>query len=210
MIGRTSKVLIDHYTRSMLHIGLSSTVIFWPYLDQSDGWSWKLVALLPAVVMARHFYNAVIVRDTQDIDVQNYSVTNSPTDLLLGPTFHAGVMVWLSLRHFMTTEAAIIAAATLGDGIAPIVGEKFGRHIYRFPWTKRLTIEGSVVGVLLGTVVGCYYYMYMMGLPLLPLRMILTYGTIATVAESSSIAVMDNIIVPVMLHLCIDPVQMWL
>jgi dolichol kinase len=110
----------------------------------------------------------------------------------------------------MTTEAAIIAAATLGDGIAPIVGEKFGRHIYRFPWTKRLTIEGSVVGVLLGTVVGCYYYMYMMGLPLLPLRMILTYGTIATVAESSSIAVMDNIIVPVMLHLCIDPVQMWL
>ena len=225
-IGATNRIQVGHYTRSVLHIGLSSVVIFWPYLDVSDGWSYKLVALLPLTVLARLLYKAVpwpkppaaaasapATRGDPhhiDDDVQNYTLTNAPSSLLFGPAFHTCVMTWLILRHFMTVESAVVAAATLGDGLAPIVGELFGRHIYSFPWTKRLTVEGSVVGVLLGTVVGCYFYLYMMGLPLLPLRMILMYATIATVAEGTSISLFDNLIVPVMIHITMEPVQMWL
>jgi hypothetical protein len=43
------------YTRQFCHILLSTGVIFWPLFDTQD-WSWRLNALVPAVMMARFFY----------------------------------------------------------------------------------------------------------------------------------------------------------
>lgn len=69
-------------------------------------------------------------------------------------------------------------------------------------------MEGSIVGVFLGTIIGCYFYSYMMGMELLPLRMILAYSAIAAVAEATSPANMDNLVVPMLLHFSIGRVQM--
>lgn len=193
-------------SRHFLHIFFSSLVIFWPYFDRSE-WSWRLNALVPAVMFSRLVYKGAILRDPNDPDVQNISLSSSPNDLLFGPLLHAGVMVWLGTHQFMSEEAAIIAAASLGDGLAPLIGTRYGRHIFHFPFCNPKTVEGSVVGVFLGTIAGCYSYLYMMGIPILPLRIILAYAGIAAVSEGTSPANLDNVMTPLVLHLSIDRVQ---
>ena len=116
-------------------------------------------------------------------------------------------MVWLGLYKFMTVEAAIIIAAVgVGDGVAPLIGSRYGRHMFQLPWTSLKTMEGTVVGVFLGTIAGMYTYMFMMGIPFIPLRMVLAYAAIGGVAEATSLSSFDNIVIPVVLHLSIDRV----
>jgi len=113
-----------------------------------------------------------IRKDPEDIDVQITSRSSSPSELLFGPLQCALVMVWLGLYRFMDKESAVIAAAVgVGDGLlAPIIGKLYGRHRYQMPLSGSKTMEGTVVGVFLGTVSGCYMYLSLMSIPLLPLR----------------------------------------
>jgi phytol kinase len=194
-------------SRNVLHLSFSSVVVFWPYFDRSD-WSWKLAALLPAVMLARLVYKGMVLKDPTDVDVQNLSLSSSPTELLLGPLILAGVFLWLTLHQFMTEEAAIVAAVSFGDGLAPVIGSRWGRHIYSVPFSKLKTMEGSVVGVFLGTVFGCYFFLYMMGIPFLPLRMILAYAGIAAVAEGTSPGNLDNLVTSLVLHFSIERVKL--
>ena len=194
-------------SRHALHMAFSSLVIFWPYFDRSD-WSWRLNALVPAVMFSRLVYKGAVLRDPSDPDVQNLSLSSSPNDLLFGPLLYAGIMVWLGSYQFMTTEAAIIAAVGLGDGIAPLIGSRYGRHIFQMPLSNPKSMEGSVVGVFLGSIAGCYLYLYMMGIQLLPLRLILAYAAIGAVAEGTSPGNMDNLTTLLVLHFSFDRVQM--
>ena len=192
--------------RQFLHLSFSSLVIFWPYFDDSD-WSWRLNSLVPFVIWTRLIYKGAILRDPNDADVQNISVSSSPHDLLFGPAWSAAVMFWIGIHFFMTEEAAVVAAMSLGDGIAPLIGSRYGRHIVHLPLAKPKTMEGSVVGVFLGTVAGCYFYLYMMGITILPLRRVLAYAAIAAVAEATAPGHLDNVVAPVVLHFSMKQVH---
>lgn len=193
-------------SRNVLQLFFSSTVIFWPYFDPSD-WSWKFAALLPLVVLSRLVYKGAFLRDPTDLEVQNLSLSSSPSELLLGPVFMAAVFLWLTLYQFMTEEAAIVAAVSFGDALAPLVGSRWGRHLYAVPLSKLKTMEGSVVGVFLGTIAASYFYMFMMGMTLLPLRIILAYAGIAAVAEGTAPGNCDNVVMCVVLHFSIPRVR---
>lgn len=198
------------YSRQVLYMLLSSLVVFWPLFDTSN-WSWRLNALVPAVMLTRFFYKGAILKDPEDVEVQTISRSSSPSELLFGPIQLAAILVYLGLYQFMAEEAAIVAAALgIGDGIAPLVGIKYGRHHYQMPFANRKTMEGSVVGVFLGTVSGCYLYMYLMNIPLLPLRIVLVFGGIAAVVEGTSPGNVDNLAVALMIHFSKDKVQEWL
>lgn len=151
------------------------------------------------------------MRDPDDEEVQILSRSSSPTELLLGPLQLYGIMIWLGLTRFRSEESAIlIAAIGIGDGIAPWIGKEFGRHLYHMPFAQPKTMEGSVVGVFLGTVVGCYFFYWVFQIPFLPLRIFLAYAAIAAVVEGTAPSHMDNLLVAVVLHLSIDRVQAWL
>jgi CDP-diglyceride synthetase len=209
-------------SRNIVQGCFSSVVLFWPLYDTTDGWSYRLSAVVPCVVTSRLVYKGLVVRDPTDVETQNISLSGSPTELLLGPTQLALIYVWLSLTGFASVESIIIASAVFSDNIvAPLVGIRWGRHLYSVPLSKTKTMEGSVVGVFLGTVVGCYFYMYIYMYifnyqttndgttiqPLLPLRMILTYAAIAAVAEGTAPSNLDNLVITAMIHFSIDPVQ---
>jgi dolichol kinase len=193
-------------SRNILQLFFSSIVIFWPYFDQSD-WSWKFAALLPSVVLSRLVYKGAVLRDPTDLEVQNLSLSSSPSELLLGPAFLAAVLLWLTFYQFMTEEAAIVAAVSFGDALAPLIGSRWGRHLYSVPLSKLKTMEGSVVGVFLGTIVASYFYLFMMGMPLLPLRIILAYAGIAAIAEGTSPENCDNFVMCVVIHFSIPRVR---
>ena len=103
-----------------------------------------------------------------------------------------------------------MAAIGVGDGIAPWIGGQYGRHIYRMPLSRNRTMEGSVVGVFLGTIAASYFYFYVLGLEWWPLRMFLAYAAIAAVTEGTSPGNLDNLLVPIVLHFSMDKVRMWL
>ena len=145
------------------------------------------------------------MRDPDDEDVMIMSRTSAPSGLLFGPLFLTLVMIWLGLTEFMTEEAAILLAAVgIGDGIAPLIGVRYGRHHYRMPFSNTKTMEGSVCGVFLGTVAGCYLYPYLLGIELRPLRTVLAFGGIAAVVEGTSPGNMDNLVIPLVMHFSID------
>jgi len=141
------------------------------------------------------FYKGAILRDPNDIDVQTMSRTSSPSELLYGPLFFTIVMTYLGLYKFHTSEAAIVMAALgIGDGIAPIIGTLYGRHRFRTPFGSMKSLEGSIT-VFLGTILGCYLFLWKLNLPLLPLRYSLIYGAVAAVMEACSPGAFDNLTV---------------
>ena len=137
------------------------------------------------------------------------SRSSSPSELLWGgPIQLAMVMVYLGLYHFMTQHAIIVVAALgVGDGFAALIGTHYGRHVYQMPLAAPKSMEGSVVGVLLGTVSGCYLYLYLTGLPFLPLRVLLSFGAIAAIVEGTSPGNVDNLSIPLVLLLTMERVQ---
>lgn len=153
-----------------------------------------------------------MLKDPDDLEVQVLARSFSPLELVAGPLQLFGVLIWLGTTRFMTEEAAVIVSAVgIGDGIAPWIGMRYGRHVYRMPFSNdKKTMEGSVCGVFLGTIAGSYFYSYVFGIAFLPLRMFLAYGAIAAVVEASSPGNMDNLFMALVLHLSIDRVQNWL
>jgi dolichol kinase len=152
-----------------------------------------------------------IKKDPEDSEVQTMSISSSPSELLFGPSLFCSVMVFLGMYKFMTEEAAIILAAVgSGDAVAPIIGCLYGRHVYRMPLGPQKTMEGSVCGVFIGTVSATYFFSYCLGVPLLPLRIVLAYAGIAAVVEGTAPGNMDNLAVPLALHFSMDRVQKWL
>lgn len=196
------------WTKPCIHVLLSSSIIFWPYYDTSD-WTWRFNTVVPAAMMIRFWYKGFVCKDPDDSEVQALSRSSSPSELLWGPMQYAGILVYLGLYHFMTPRAAIlIAALGLGDsGAAPLVGKLYGRHVYQMPLAAPKSMEGSVVGVFLGTVAGIYVFFYLLGFDVLPLRLVLSYGAIAAIVEGTSPGGLDNLMIAVLLHFSIDRVD---
>jgi dolichol kinase len=160
-----------------------------------------------------------VVKDPDDIEVQTMSRNTSsssllcsrPSDLLFGPMQFAAILVYVGLYRFMTQEAAILVAALgVGDAcLAPLVGSLFGRHVYHMPLADAKTMEGSL-SVFVGTCIGIYLLLPCMGLPLLPLRMVLVHAGLAAVVEGSSPSHVDNLAIALMLHFSMNTVHEWL
>lgn len=93
-----------------------------------------------------------------------------------------------------------MAALGIGDGIAPLIGKHYGHIRYRFLFSSEKSVEGSIFGVFLGTVGGCYFYLYMLGLPMLSYGNMLMFGFLAAVTEAMAPKALDNIFLPIVLN----------
>lgn len=188
-------------SRKFIHVSAGCWILFWPLFDVTH-WSWRLNILVPAVMSVKLFYKGAILADPDDVDVQTMSRSSSPRELLYGPLQFTIFMMWLGTSKFMTVEGVILVAALgIGDGIAPIIGRYYGRIRYRFPLGGEKSFEGSFFGVFLGTIGGSYFFLYMLGLPMLSYEVLIKVGIISTVAEATAPGNWDNIFLPMVLHL---------
>lgn len=203
---------ISPFAKPYILFSVSTLVLFWPWFDVTDGWSWRFNTILPAALLLRWVYQGAIGRDPEHPEVQALSRSSSPSELLWGPVQFTAILIYLGLYHFQTPQAAVLAAALgAGDGLAaPWVGLNFGRHVYQMPLASPKSMEGSVVGVFLGTISACYLYLYLTGLPLLPLRVLLSYGAIAAIVEGTAPGHLDNLVIAIVLLFSMDRVEQWL
>lgn len=86
---------------------------------------------------------------------RNAAVAQEQWDYAVAPLlFAAGIVSTLLL--FPSNAAYVgITVATLGDGIAKVVGKRWGRR--SIPFNKPKTVEGTLVGFIVSTLAGCMY-----------------------------------------------------
>lgn len=192
-----------------IFVVLSTSVLFSGLFDISDGWSWRLSTIIPAALMARFIIKGKS-RNPEDVEVQALSRSSSPSELLWGPVQITLVLFYLGWFHFQTSQATILAASMVGDALASPIGKYFGRHIYQMPLASPKTMEGSVVGVFGGTVATTYLYLWISGLPLIPLRLSITYSAVAALVEATAPGYLDNLMIPLVLHFSMDRIALWL
>ena len=195
-------------SRKIVHIGAASWLLFWPLYSPTDvGPSWRLNVFVPAAKGLELFVKGAIIRDPNDKDVRSMSRSGSPSELLMGPLQFTGVMTIVGLFLFRQNIACLIMAAVgVGDGIAPLIGGRFGRHSqYRSPLVSKKedvkSYEGSL-GVFVGTLIG-YYVFSSIAIPLGPLikfSSLCLYALTAALVEGLAPSNVDNIAIPIVLY----------
>eukprot|EP00558_Chaetoceros_sp_UNC1202_P009485 CAMPEP_0197247862 /NCGR_PEP_ID=MMETSP1429-20130617/32522_1 /TAXON_ID=49237 /ORGANISM="Chaetoceros sp., Strain UNC1202" /LENGTH=258 /DNA_ID=CAMNT_0042708895 /DNA_START=17 /DNA_END=793 /DNA_ORIENTATION=+ len=191
-------------TRKFIHVGAGCWILFWPLFDVNH-WSWRLNILVPTVMSIKLFFKGAILKDPDDADVRTMSRGGSPAELLYGPLQFTLFMMWVGTQKFMTVEGAILVAGLgVGDGVAPLVGKYYGRLKYRFPLGGQKSMEGSFFGVFLGTAGGTMFFIKMLALPMLSHENVVKIAAIATIVEATSPEGFDNVVIPSLLHFCLE------
>ena len=195
------------FSRKMVHIGAASWLLFWPLYSSTEGGPfWRLNVFVPAAKGLELFIKGAVIRDPNDKDVRSMSRSGNPSELLLGPLQFTGVMTIVGLFLFRQNVACLIMAAVgVGDGIAPLVGGRFGRHKYRSPLVSKKegvkSFEGSV-GVFVGTIAGYYAFLWIAipSEPLVAISSLCWYALTATLVEGLAPSNVDNIAIPAAIY----------
>ena len=79
-------------------------------------------------------------------------------------------------------------------------GRYYGNLKFRFPLSTEKSIEGSIFGVFLGTIAGCYCFIHSLGLPIISHQNLIIFGIVSTAIEATAPGNFDNIFIPCVLH----------
>ncbi len=187
-------------SRKIIHIGTGPLfVLCWLLFDNAPEAPY-LAALVPLLITAQFALIGLgLWRD--DAAVQAMSRTGDRREILRGPLFYGLIFVLLTVLYWKS-PAGVVALMLLcgGDGIADLVGRRWGRH--PLPWSRRKTWEGSLAvflggWVLAAAVLAAYVAAGAFPAPwaayLVPLTAV---AFAAAVVESLPLEEIDNLTVP--------------
>ena len=188
-------------SRKIIHIGTGPLfVLCWLLFDDAPNARY-LAALVPLVITVQFALIGLgIIKD--EAAVQAMSRSGNRREILHGPLFYGIVFAALTILYWKDNPAGIIALMLLcgGDGIADLVGRRWGKH--PLPWAQRKSWEGSLAVFLGGwllaaAVLAVYLAAGVFPAPwrayALPLTVI---ALAATAAESLPFREIDNLTVP--------------
>ncbi|CAK9202517.1 unnamed protein product [Sphagnum troendelagicum] len=158
------QILGQKLSRKLVHI--TSGLLFalcWPFFSVSP-WARYLAALVPATNGVRLLvYGLGILKD--DGLVKSVSREGDPRELLRGPLYYVMVLVLCTVLFWRDSPVSVVSLAMMcaGDGIADIVGRRFGSK--KLPYNSEKSWAGSITMFLFGFVVslGCLWYFSFMG-----------------------------------------------
>lgn len=199
------KFLNQKLSRKLVHI--TSGLLFvlcWP-LYSDFPWAQFMAASVPLCNGIRLLvYGLGLLKD--EGLVKSVSREGDPRELLRGPLYYVIVLVFSTILFWRDSPVGVMALSMMcgGDGIADIVGRRFGSTTGKLPWNSGKSWAGSVAMFLFGLLVSysCLCYFAFMGFYQLD-----TTGTLirlaavsfaATVVESLPVSTKldDNVTVP--------------
>jgi phytol kinase len=198
------KYLGQKLSRKLVHI--SSGLLFascWP-LYSAFPWAQYIAALVPVSNGVRLLvYGLGVLKD--DGLVQSVSREGDPRELLRGPLYYVAVLVFSTVLFWRDSPVGVMALAMMcgGDGVADIVGRRFGAS--KLPYNPGKSWAGSLAMFLFGSLVSYaslsyfslmgFYHLDTGATLLLRLAMV---SLAATVVESLPISTKldDNVTVP--------------
>ena len=116
-------------------------------------------------------------------------------------TFFYAMSIGLLMASFwpiQRPEFAVIGILTMtwGDGLAALVGQRYGQHLYQV-WGEKKSLEGSLTMLLVSGAI-CLIFLQTAGMPFSQALWISSVGAVfATALESISKYGIDNLSVPV-------------
>ncbi len=189
-------------SRKIIHIAAGSWIWVWPLMDPSDGWSY-VFNIAVAFLWFLMFLLKGLKGSPDDPAVKTMTRTGDPHELLRGPLFFTVSMMFVGVFLFMKfIGVAIMGYLGWGDGIAPYVGKRWGKHKYRLLGREK-SIEGSIsvfVAGFLGSLL--LYILVFLSLPTMAeiIRLVIL-GIVAVLVEAVSPADVDNLAIPAALYL---------
>ena len=177
----------SEFTRKIVHIGAGNVILFAWWLDVP---AW--IGIGAAAIASSIALISLVIPILPSV--------NSVGRKSLGTFFYAisiGVLIALFWHLHEYEYAAIgILIMTWGDGMAAIVGQRFGKHHYRVFGIKK-SWEGSLAMAFFSFLVTCSILVAVQGNIWQVWAISLTVSVVATVLEGFSVLGIDNLTVPI-------------
>ena len=179
-------------SRKITHIGAGSLIVFLPLYNDSH-WSKYLNVTIFVVWIILLIQKGLFASD-DDEAVKTMTRNGEKSELLKGPLYFV-IVATICGTLFYKTFPGIMAIATLGwgDGIAPIVGSRYGRLKYEVLSSK--SAEGSL-SMLIAAFAASTFFVWLIIPNELDIVRILLLSAIATVVEACSPKEIDNLLIP--------------
>lgn len=190
-------------SRKLVHI-LSGLLylLSWPIFSTSTNARY-FALLVPLVNCTRLLVHGLSLVSDEGL-IKSMTRHGNPEELLRGPLYYVFALILCAFVFWRESPVGVIALSMMcgGDGVADIMGRKFGSK--KIPYNQRKSWAGSVSMFLFGFLVsvGMLYYYSALGYFQLDwtstLQRVALVSLVATVVESLPISevVDDNISVP--------------
>ncbi len=178
-------------SRKIVHIAAGSWLIFWPLFDISD-WT-KYLNIAPALLWTVLLLVKGFTAKPDDKAIKTMTRTGDRGELLKGPLYFTMVMN-IAGTFLLYSPASIAAMGFLGwgDGMAPVIGKKFGKHKYNVISEK--SFEGSLAFFVFGLLGAFFFNLILLGKA--DFEFLLICAFITTIVEGLSPKDFDNILIP--------------
>ncbi|XP_022742963.1 probable phytol kinase 1, chloroplastic isoform X1 [Durio zibethinus] len=200
----TQKQLIQQsLSRKLVHI-LSGLLfaLSWPIFSNSYEARY-FASLVPLLNCLRLVIHGLSLADDQGL-IKSVTREGNPKELLRGPLYYVLILILCALVFWRESPTGVISLAMMcgGDGVADIMGRKFGSS--KLPYNQSKSWAGSISMFVFGFFIsmGMLYYFSVLGYFRLDwgwtIHRVALISLMATVVESLPITklVDDNISVP--------------
>jgi dolichol kinase len=180
-------------SRKITHIGAGMIIAFLPLFDDTH-WS-KYLNVSIFVIWIVLLVQKGLFADVNDEAVKTMTRTGDRRELLKGPLYFVIVATICGTLFYKTFEG-VLAMAILGwgDGMAPVIGSRYGKIKYKILSQKSL--EGSLTMFASAFIASLLLIQF-----IIPqeynFNRILILSAIATVAEGISPKELDNFTIPI-------------
>lgn len=183
-------------SRKVVHLAAGSWLIFWLFYDSSH-WT-KYLNISPAFLWTLLLLQKGFFAKDDDQAVKTMTRTGDKKELLKGPLYFTIVMNLFG-TIFYGSNLALYAMGflTWGDGLAPVVGSRFGKH--KFKILSEKSIEGSFTFLIFG-VIGTIIFHLLFGISV-NWNFLIVCAFISTITEALSPKDLDNILIPLVILL---------
>ncbi|TCD47819.1 phosphatidate cytidylyltransferase [Chlorobium sp. N1] len=188
----SSKGLPRDISRKITHIAAGSLIVFLPLYVDGD-WS-QYLNVSVYVVWALLFIQKGLFAADDDQAIKTMTRTGDKRELLKGTLYFVLVGILCGTLYYKQFEG-VLAMAILGwgDGLAPVVGTRYGRLKYHVFSEK--SVEGSLA-FLLGSLAAAAFFVWLIVPASFDFQRILLICLVATVVEGVSPREIDNILIP--------------
>lgn len=179
-------------SRKITHIGAGSLIGFLPLYNDLH-WS-KYLNVKIFVVWIALLVQKGLFANPDDQAVKTMTRTGDRIELLKGPLYFV-IVATICGTFLYKSFPGIVAMACLGwgDGVAPIVGSRYGKWKYKIFSDK--SVEGSL-SMFIFAFAASVFFVWLILPSELNLVRILLLALVATLVEASSPKEVDNIIIP--------------
>ncbi len=180
-------------SRKITHICAGSAIMFLPLYIGGD-WSHFLNITVFAVWTVLLIQKGLFAAD-DDQAVKTMTRTGNKKELLKG-TLYFVIVAMICGTLYYKQPAGVMAMAMLGwgDGLAPIIGTRYGKIKYHILSDK--SVEGSLA-FLVGSVCAGLFFVHLIVPESFDATKIIIIALIATIVEGVSPKEVDNLTIPV-------------